>query len=360
VDGEPKERDYQVKRVDWWFWIPFALGIFLRCAWVWSQPLWYDENFTLAVIRLPWDGFWTAVRGDVHPPLFYLLWRLLPEATLLADPWLLRLPSVLISILTLPLAWHIFGLLASVRTQRMAFALFSLAATGVVFYAQEGRMYALLTLLLLLATWALFECRWVWLGILAVSLLYSQNYGLLYLPALWAAGMLMDPRSWKPLTLSLGLAGLAFLPWIPTLLQQQSSLSGGYWIPPFTPGIALIDLYHAVIQRGAFQFEVFGQLVLFSWISYAFWKQLRLPGDHDILVTGVFVLGFGPWILAFTASLVLGTSIMHYRSLVPCVPFILLWLSYPLTDFQNDKKTLPRPVPDNSNAGSKLRSLPLA
>lgn len=345
-----------MKRINWWFWLPFIGGVILRCAWVWSQVLWYDENFTLAVLRLPWRDFWTAIAGDVHPPLFYLLYRPIADLAL-AHPWLLRLPSVLISIATLPVAWKVYGIIALGRPQRLVFTLTCLFATGVIFYAQEARMYALLTLLLLLATWALLRRRWGWLGILATALLYTQNYGLLYIPALWLAGIVIYRHDWKPLTISLGLSGLAFLPWMPTLLQQQANLAGGYWIPPFTPGVALLDLYHAVIQKGTFQMDVFGLAILFGWISFAFFWHLRYGHFYG---PASALIGFGPWILAFIASLVLGTSIMHYRSLVPCVPFILLWLTYPLISFQNDKTKLPQPIPDTSHAGSKLRSLPLS
>jgi len=102
-----------VKRINLWFWVPFLLGSLLRLAWIWTQPLWYDENFTLAVLRLPLDRMWTAILGDVHPPLFYLLYK--PFALLELPTWCLRIPSVLLGILSLWLAWKVFGLLSEER-----------------------------------------------------------------------------------------------------------------------------------------------------------------------------------------------------------------------------------------------------
>jgi uncharacterized membrane protein len=314
-----------MRRLNLWFWLPFLGSALLRLAWFWTQPLWYDENFTLAVTRLPLADMLTAIRGDVHPPLFYLLIR--PLALLDLPVWFLRLPSVITGIASLPVAWVVFGKLASDRVRKVAFIIFCLGASGNIFYAQEARMYALLTLLLLSASWALLARRWIWLCVFATALLYTQNYALLYVPSLWLSGLAFDRRTWKPLTLALGLAGLAYLPWLPVLLEQQSNLAGGYWIPPFTPGVALFDLYRSIIQKGAFRMDLFGMVIVYGWIAYAVaWYLLRDKGGGLIAA----LLGFGPWLLAILGSLILGTSIMHYRSLVPCAPFIILWLSRPL------------------------------
>lgn len=316
-----------MNRINWWFWIPFILGAALRAAWVWSQPLWYDENFTLAVIRLPLPRMMEALAGDVHPPLFYLLIR--PLALLDIQPWMIRLPSVLMGIASLPLAWVVFGRLASVKAQRAAFALFALFASANIFYSQEARMYALLTLLLLAAVWAMLARRWVLLGILAAALLYTQNYALLYLPALWLAGMVADRSTWKRLTLALALAGISFIPWVPTLLQQQSNLAGGYWIPPLTPGVALIDLIHALVQKGTFRFDLFSSVILIGWGMYALAWYLRNWKRPALVIA---LIGYGPWLLAILGSIILGTSIMHYRSLVPLAPYLFLWLAIPLVE----------------------------
>jgi uncharacterized membrane protein len=343
-----------VKRINPWFWIPFILGSLLRLAWIWTQPLWYDENFTLAVLRLPLDRMWTAILGDVHPPLFYLLYK--PFALLDLPTWILRIPSVLLSILSLWLAWKVFGLLAEERGQRVAFLLFSLGASASIFYAQEYRMYSLLTVLLLLAALAMLQRRWVWFGVSCLALLYTQNYGLLYVPSLWLAGVLCDRRDWKKLTFACLCAATLYIPWIPVLFQQQATLSAGYWITPFSLGVGLYDLYHAFIQKGTFQMEMYCLVIFFAWFSYSFFWHL-LHKDRQGWITAA--IAFGPWLLACIGSIVLGSSIMHYRSLVPLSPFIALWLSTPLLTVHHAPypDCAPLPTPD---ARRLIRSLPLS
>lgn len=343
-----------MKRINLWFWIPFLLGSLLRLAWIWTQPLWYDENFTLAVTRLPFAQMMTAIQGDVHPPLFYLLYR--PLAALSIPPWALRLPSVLLSILCLPLAWKLFGMLASPKVQRVAFLLYCLGSSAAIFYSQEYRMYALLTVLLMLAALALLQRRWIWFGLLCTALLYTQNYGLLYVPSLWLAGMLRDRRDWKKLTFACLAAAVLYLPWIPVLLDQQATIADGYWITPFGLGVALYDLYHCIIQKGTFQSEVFSEVVFFSWLTYSFFFHL-LHKDRQTWIAAALV--FGPWLLACLGSLALGTTIMHYRSLVPLSPYLVLWLTIPLVKVHHETNPANPPVPA-AHAGSLLRSLPLS
>ena len=74
------------------FWIVLAIGAVLRLLFIWVPPLWYDENFSLLLSRLPFLNMITATMGDVHPPLYYILiWPIghIPNAA----PWLIRLPT---------------------------------------------------------------------------------------------------------------------------------------------------------------------------------------------------------------------------------------------------------------------------
>jgi hypothetical protein len=223
----------------------------------------------------------------------------------------------------------VFGHLGLDQERKYAFAFFSVFATASIFYSQEARMYSLMTFLLLAAVLALLTRRWVWLFLISTALLYTQNYALFYVPSLWIAGMIRDRHDWKPITMACGLAGVAWLPWLPTLLQQQNSLSAGYWISPFTPGVALNDLLLGIQEGSEFRMDLFVMVVMFGWACYAFWWYILGSGFRSNLIPAV--LGFTPWLFAILGSLILGTSIMHFRSFVPCAPFVIYWLMTPIT-----------------------------
>ena len=37
---------------------------------------WHDEIFSMWISTLPFDQFWVAVIQDVHPPLYYLIYKI--------------------------------------------------------------------------------------------------------------------------------------------------------------------------------------------------------------------------------------------------------------------------------------------
>src|SRR5690606_16059505 len=81
----------------------FILAFALRVVGMWIPQLWYDENFTLILARLPFDRMIAATAGDVHPPLWYLIewgWlRLFPDPGLV-PAWTLRIPALACSVFT--------------------------------------------------------------------------------------------------------------------------------------------------------------------------------------------------------------------------------------------------------------------
>jgi len=120
-----------------------ALG--LRLGRLTFQPLWWDEGTSVYFASQPLGDLTAATAADIHPPLYYLLlhfWMLLcgrGEAAL-------RLFSVVIGTLTIPLIYLVGRCLFDARTALLAALLLALSPFH-VYYSQEVRMYALVTLL---------------------------------------------------------------------------------------------------------------------------------------------------------------------------------------------------------------------
>jgi len=123
-----------------------------------GQSLWYDEAVTAQVAS---HGIaeltrWTA--DDIQPPLYYYAvagWTRLAGQ----NEWALRFPSAFFGALIVPMMWAVARrLFGQARRGRIA-ALFAALLAGVsplyVYYAQEARMYTMLTFLGLLAGYAL-------------------------------------------------------------------------------------------------------------------------------------------------------------------------------------------------------------
>jgi hypothetical protein len=305
------------------FWIVFIVAALLRVWNIWAAPLWYDEAFSYLVGRLPLDRLIAATAGDVHPPLHYL--TVAPFA-LTGIPWLIRIPSLIFSLAALWVWWRILQAyiippaMEWIGVLMMAFIPFQL------YYAQEGRMYGLLVLLVLLAYWMLIRRRWVWLSVCSALILYTHNYGMFYLPALWLAGMslpLIRRAFWKRLTLSLACAGLAYLPWMFVLLGQMADVSNSYWITAPTFGSVIYVLYS---MFAPFTVPAWAGLpVMISLMTLLFFIPLfieRAPWP-------VLIMAFIPLLEAIAVSF-LWKPVLLFRGLAGSAPFMLWVVFMPL------------------------------
>ena len=302
-----------------------AIGVILRIVPAWGMPVWYDESFTLLVARLPFDRLIAATAGDVHPPLWYLLiWPLAHIPGLPA--WLVvRLPALLAGIACIWVWWKILQLVVTNdRVRMVAFGLFCILPQQ-IYYSQEGRMYSLLTLLVLLAWLCILQRRWVWLAVVTSAMLWLHNYGLLYAAALWLAALVYDRRNWKAATLAISAAGISFLPWIYILFRQMGAITGDYWIQHFTVPSVLGDMAHTFFGVVFVNFDMLNLAVYFGLLTWVLiWSLRRWTLDLPAVI-----LAFLPLTLAALISVV-WQPIMLFRALIPSAAFVCLILAEPV------------------------------
>ncbi|MBI4494475.1 MAG: glycosyltransferase family 39 protein [Chloroflexi bacterium] len=247
-------------------------GAALRAYRLGAADLWLDEANTVHIASLPIDAMLRELAADdVHPPLFYLLVKT-PLAVWPSEGGLRLLPW-LFGVLCIPLAFAVARDLAGRAAGLAAAALVAVSAPLVVF-SQEGRMYTLLALLELLATWALVRGlegggrRW-WIGfaLASAAALYTHNQAGLFLVAHLAAALVggwRRVRGWRlevgsnlqpptsnlqpPTFLVAGAIALAlYAPWLPFALGQALGLGvGGGWLGPppplWMPAATLVNL----------------------------------------------------------------------------------------------------------------------
>lgn len=139
-----------------------ALALLLRCIGLNTHSLWYDEAFAVLFAEKGLSGMLygtlTPVAGgaaDIHPLLYYLTlngWMSIFGQA----PFTVRLWSVLLGVLSVYLLYKIGRLLFGANTGYTAGILAAVFPFH-IHYSQETRMYTLLAVLLLLATWSLLK-----------------------------------------------------------------------------------------------------------------------------------------------------------------------------------------------------------
>ncbi len=200
-----------------------ALG--LRVLWLEWQPLWWDEGYSVYFATESMSQMVKLTANDIHPPLYYGLlhgWLALLNRP---DPVALRLFSVVVGVLAIPMmAWLAASLFAE-RPRTVALATFLLTFSPIhIFYSQEIRMYGLALVLGITATalfWKLVTrptlSRIFAYAVIAALGLYTLYYFsfLLLAHALWGLWMVRNERRRLQLTLgTFAAVGLLYLPWI--------------------------------------------------------------------------------------------------------------------------------------------------
>jgi hypothetical protein len=230
-------------------------------------PMWNDELFTVRAAQQTVPAMLEMVRGDVHPPLYFLLahyWiQVAPGGSVLLQ---LRLLSVIFALLATIALDRLWLKHARQRLRLWCLTLWTFSAC-LLLYSRMARSYSLQVLVFVVVCWAAW--RWsqkfaswtrllIWAGSLA-ALLYTH-----YVPgvAAWAGTnlFLLRPARERPDRLVAGnvIALVAYLPWLmtlgsvlaawrakPTLLLitsnslLESSVKLAYWIFSFFYGEAI-------------------------------------------------------------------------------------------------------------------------
>lgn len=330
----------------------FSLGVILRIVWINVPPLWYDENFTLLLARMPFIEMIKATAGDVHPPLWYIIEWAWMHGPLGFAPWMIRVPALLCSIAALFLfAVVLMDLQLSPRVQTAAYFLMAVMPFQ-LWYAQEGRMYALLELEVILAFLCMFHFQWGKLFIISVLMMWTQNYAFFYLGTIWLVSLVMQLEiTWKmgkvmtitkdmikgqlmPALITaciLVAAAVLYLPWVKVIATQMTTIQGNYWIMDKSIGAVLVSVYKVFMTASAPNaWFVASYLVTFTTLLVGLYAFIRF--DHPARLT-IALMAFSPLFMAWAVSCI-WQPVLLFRPLIGISPFLYIVAVWWIDDVQ--------------------------
>lgn len=316
-----------IGRIPHWAWIA-GLAALLRIPTLGREALWYDETFTAWVSQLQGANFWQAIRGDVHPPLWYLIEWLVARLFGTSE-FALRLPSALFSIGACLMLWRVALSLGFNRVTAFIAGILCAVLPSSLYYGQEARMYAMLSLFVLIAVQAAIRRKWAWFVAACTGALYSQNLAIFYVAALCAIVLWQERhRPVKALAAALAI-GAIWSPWAFVVLEQIQAIGQGFWLHPITVGGALEPLMTMTMGwrlPERFVLHAYSAAVIATLVGLiASRRWLRSRHGAIILVTAL-----GAPVLAAIVS-VAWRSVYLPRAFLPSALLLMLFWAYALT-----------------------------
>lgn len=196
-------------------------GIVLRVSGLTSSAIWYDEALPLETAKLSFLSMLDATKYTFSPPLWAtIVW--LSTKLFGTNEFAIRFPALLFGISTLWIAYRIAKEFQLSHHQILASMILIAWMPYQLALAQDGRMYTLLTALILIAAWAAIKDNWIWLSISASLLLYTHYTAPFYLVAIYLMALFngkIDIRRFRNVFISGIAAIISFLPWLPNYLE---------------------------------------------------------------------------------------------------------------------------------------------
>jgi len=315
--------EIDVSRLAWPALLLAGLGVRLFGL---SAALWYDEAFSAWLAGLPMINLIEATLADVHPPGYYLLLWAINQIAGNSEP-VLRLPSLLAGLGLIYVVYRLAKALELPERTAWLAAIITAASPFQVYYSQDARSYALLTLCVALAGLWLAEHKFSRAVLASVVALYLHNIAIIFVISLWGLAALRTIENadrgrqkwkWQPWLLTLLAVPAGFISF-----YQAGNVAGGYWVPPITsPGrlLAVLDDLLWFTPNNPFVIAT-GLITAISLLAMLLELRRRRPA-----VLNLAWMVLVP-ILLFTLASLLVQPVLISRIMAPAGPFFIIWLA---------------------------------
>lgn len=261
---------------------------------------WYDEIFSMWVVNLPYSEFWTIIFRDVHPPLYYLIYKafiILFNAFNYNDAFIIGkivslVPIYLLILLACFKVRKNFGMLTT--------GLFIFSIVSMPLITQQIlniRMYGW-ALLFLTATFIyIYETvkdpsfrNWTIITVLTICSCYTQYFSLLGSVILYFLFLIYIMRRNRDLLkkwfVSAVICIAAYVPWIPIVYSQFTIGQGGYWIEKIT-AISIVNYIYQTFSPLPVDIFISDGMSFASGLDVVLYSPLYIA---EILIAAAFII----------------------------------------------------------------------
>ncbi len=267
-------------------------GFFLRVHALAHDSFWLDEAYSWGwIVNTTWNSVWLALTefSDVSP-LYYVVGKLCAPFFGVRE-FGLRLPSVFVGLITIPVVYRLGKALAGAWVGVLAAALIALSPYA-VWHSRDARPYALYLLFSALALWGFWRAERGrgWLMLILSSMAWYVTH---YLSALFAYTQAVysltqirrQPTLFRRWAFAQAIAVLPVLAWVSLFLSQKRLLSANWWIPnvnPFMPFQTLWNFFSGDATTWSVPMAI-GVVILTALIGWGAYLRRRSRMTHLLL-----------------------------------------------------------------------------
>jgi mannosyltransferase len=308
----PKEAPVPaLARYNWAMVAIVLLAVVVRLPGLGTQSIAFDESFSLVVALADWTTLFQAILSDgVHPPLFYMihkgvlgLWGTTEFGQ--------RFSAALFSLICLPLLYWSGRSMFNQRVGLLGALLLALNPLH-VWFAQEARMYSLLSALALISITVFWQAmrthrRRYWIALTVVnSIIFAVHYfGFLIPISQFLFIVLTFRHNYRQLRLWVLTQFIAFLPLVPWLVatarRETQSFGIGFLQRPILVDLPLTWWNFAIGLSDNFYWPI-SMLALILFVVAGFnglhWHEEKYHPGQLILIIWIFLLPILVWLMS--------------------------------------------------------------
>jgi len=134
-------------------WIILVIAALIRFTGLTKRDFWYDEAFTGIAVKESWQGMFSMITNDVHPPLYYATLKIFASFFNYSVVGI-RIYSAIFGVLAI---WALYLFTKELFNKKAAIfaAILATVSPIAIQYSQEARMYSMLVALVLFAAYFL-------------------------------------------------------------------------------------------------------------------------------------------------------------------------------------------------------------
>lgn len=211
---------------------------------------WFDEGFSISLIKYSYSEIWQFTAEDVHPPLYYFMLK--AYASLVGGSVAnLRFFSAIPILLTVIVGCTLIRKLWGDKVA-ISFIVIMFFSPLIYYMTSEIRMYSWSMFFVLMA----FLCAYVsyiqnskkcllYFLLFSLAAGYSHYYALVAVGGIYIlyfiVALLGDKKKLAGIIIAGVLFALGYLPWLLFFVTQLKNVSEDYWILPFDPVLIFFE-----------------------------------------------------------------------------------------------------------------------